>query len=201
MSRTGCWVWPYRKSASRSPAWLPAICDTKNPRTSDSDHLCLLVQIDEQQFLADVGFGGSLLSPIKLRVGEHRQTPYRLGLRVLDDGYWQFWEDDGKGEFSFDFRAENGDENAMSFRCDYLQTNHSSSFVRTLTAQLRTAESRKILRGRVFTIVTANGGTRTLLDSADQLVELLEDEFDLHVPEIAAVWPKIVARHEELFGS
>jgi N-hydroxyarylamine O-acetyltransferase len=39
-----------------------------------------------------------------------------------------------------------------------------------------------------------------LLHSADELLATLRDHFGLDVPEAASLWPKVVARHEALFG-
>ncbi len=168
-----------------------------------ADHLCLLVGMPEDprgRWLADVGFGGSLLTPIELTEQQTRHLPFRLGLRRLDNGAWQFWEDDGGGEFRFDFVAEAADEQALSDRCEFLQTDPQSSFVLSLVAQIRTRNRHTTLRGRVLTVLSTSGVQRTVLHSASDVVETLRDEFQLDVPEVAALWPRIVARHDELFG-
>ena len=169
---------------------------------SSSNHLCLLVRCpgETQTFLVDVGFGGSLWRPIELRRSEHEHTPYRVGLRSLDDGHWQFYEDLGDGEFSYDFIAEPADEDAMAARCDYLQTNPESSFVLNLVAQRRSPDSHSSLRGRVLSTSTTSGKETRTVDSADELLATLSDIFGLDVPEIGKTWPKILARHEALFG-
>lgn len=170
---------------------------------STSNHLCLLVNIpgDSNDYLVDVGFGGSLFDPIKLEEAEYSHSPYSLGLRKLDDGFWRFWEDNGSGPFSFDFLAEAGDESMLSRRNEFLQTNDASSFVQNLVAQLRTPNQHKSLRGRVLTIVASDRTESRTLNSAQELVSTLADEFDLRVPEAIDLWPRILSRHEELFGS
>lgn len=50
-----------------------------------------------------------------------------LGLRRLEDGYWQFHEDAGDREFGFDFEPVAGDEEALARRCDYLRSGTRSS--------------------------------------------------------------------------
>ena len=59
---------------------------------SDASHLCLLVESDqlECRYFVDVGFGGSMVRPIVLEETEDRQPPFRVGLKRLDDGRWQF---------------------------------------------------------------------------------------------------------------
>ena len=169
---------------------------------SSSNHLCLLVRCpgSTQTYLADVGFGGSLWQPIELREGAHEHAPYRIGLRTLDDGHWQFWEDLGEGEFSYDFEAGAGDEDALAARCEYLQTDPASSFVLNLVAQKRAPDRHFALRGRVLKTSYSGGSDARMLDSADELEETLRDLFRLDVPGITDLWPRIVARHDELFS-
>ena len=169
---------------------------------SEANHLALLVRVpgSDDTWLADVGFGGSLLEPIRLKEAEHRHAPFRLGLRTLDDGCWQFWEDAGDGEFRYDFRAEPASEDALAGRCAFLQSDPDSSFVLNLVAQIRTPEAHTTLRGRVLSRWDAAGETTTTLGSPDQLLQVLANTFGLDVPAIADCWPKILARHAQLFG-
>ena len=75
---------------------------------AEFNHLTLLVRAvdSNEQWLADAGFGGSMIAPIPLRESTHDQHPFHLGLRQFDTGRWQFRENAGDGEFSFDFTAE-----------------------------------------------------------------------------------------------
>ena len=154
-------------------------------RDADANHLCLLVADpvdDGTRWLADVGFGGSLLEPIMLTESTQSQPPYEVALKRINDG-WRFVEDDGNGEFSFDFRAEAGSEAEMSARCRYLQTSPDSGFVQSLVAQRRRPRSHLTLRGRVLTELGGNGTRVRELDSAEELVETLRREFELDVPD------------------
>ena len=170
---------------------------------SDANHLALVVRLPgtDQTWLADVGFGGSLLEPILLEPREHTHAPFRLGLRRQDDGYWQFWEDAGSGEFSYDFRPEPASEDALSRKCEFLQTDPESSFVLNLVAQIRAPDRHTALRGRVLTRRDAAGEDVTTLGSADQLVQVLASEFGLDEPDVAACWSRICERHEQLFDT
>jgi len=167
---------------------------------SEANHLCLLVRIpgSKQTFLADVGFGGSMLRPIRFRESEHDQVPFRLGLQKLDDDYWRFWEDVGRAPFSYDFIPESADESALAHRCAYLQTDPASGFVLNMVVQLRSPTEHRALRGRIFRLVSSFGTKSRILDTADELVATLADQFHLNVPEAADLWPRIEARHETL---
>ncbi len=166
---------------------------------SAANHLCLLVRCPgtSAQYLVDVGFGGSLFTPIEVTESAHSQPPFRLGLTKLPDGHWRFWEDLGNGEFTFDFLCEPASETVLAAKCDFLQTDPSSSFVRTLVAQLRSRDGHRTLRGRVLSIATPDGVTTRTLDSASEMAAVLDELFGLKVPEIAGLWPRIAARHRE----
>lgn len=170
--------------------------------TSHANHLALLVSLphDDARWFVDAGFGGSLLRPIPLEEGTYYHAPFTIGLRQLDDGHWQFWERPGKDIFSFDFEDVLADEHALSVRSHYLQTNPESGFVQNLVCQLRRADSHITLRGRVFSIVTSEGKQKQVLDSADQLVATLSNEFRLIAPESAKLWGQICERHEQLLA-
>jgi N-hydroxyarylamine O-acetyltransferase len=165
-----------------------------------ANHLCLLVKPadSDQTFLVDVGFGGSMIAPIPLAESDHQQAPFLIGLRKTNDDHWRFWEDLGKGEFSFDFQAETADEDALSDKCDFLQTDPSSGFVQNLVAQIRLPDQHKTLRGKVFSLATSSGIETTILSSVDELLAVLRDEFRLDVPAVRDLWPRIEQRHTEL---
>jgi len=168
-----------------------------------ANHLCLVARCADspQNWLVDVGFGGGMIRPIELAEGNYEQAPFRLGLRRINGNCWRFWENLGDGEFSYDFTAVPADETALSSKCEFLQTNPESGFVLNLVVQLRTRNRHLSLRGRKFEVGTVNGIETELLTSAKELQTTLSDVFDLHVPEIADLWPRIEARHEVVFGA
>ena len=167
---------------------------------SHANHLTLLVSVpdDDTRWLVDVGFGGSLLHPIPFAEGAHEHSPFTVGLRQLDDGSWQFWEDFGEGEFSFDFEDVPADEEAMRVRCDFLQTSPEAGLFLNLVCQLRRPSAHVVLRGRVFSVRTSEGKSERLLESADDLVTTLRDEFELNVPGAVDLWDRVCERHEEI---
>ena len=89
---------------------------------------------------------------------------------------------------------------ALSSKCKALQTEPDSSFVLNLVAQIREPDRHLSLRGRVLRIATRGGIATSTLDSAEELRKTLADRFRLDVPDVVSLWPRIVARHEALFG-
>jgi N-hydroxyarylamine O-acetyltransferase len=172
-------------------------------KVSEASHLCLLVKSPEskKKYLADVGFGGSMIRPIALIEDQHDQPPFKLGLERLDDHYWRFWESLGDEKFTFDFTEEPACESSIAKKSAFLQTDSSSGFVLNLVAQLRSRDQHCMLRGRVFSVAKPGAIKSKTVDSPEALVSILSSEFKLDVHDVAGLWPKIAARHEELFGA
>ena len=146
---------------------------------------------------------------------------YLLGLQdsichslAAEDGGKDFsedaWQREGGGGAGTDGQvaveghatwAEAGDESALSSRCVFLQTDPASSFVQNLVAQLRLNEAHRTLRGRVIKTITRDGVTSETLSSAQDVVAMLASQFQLDVPNVETLWPRIVARHEALFNA
>lgn len=179
-----------------------AVLRHERGNSANADHLCLLARCPEspETWLVDVGFGGGMIRPIELSDGDHEQAPFQLGLRRLENNSWRFWENLGDGEFSYDFAAVPGDESALRSKCKILQTDPESGFVLNLVVQLRTPNRHLSLRGKVLQVGTVNGIETEILTSAEELQRTLTDVFDLDVPEVTDLWPRIEARHDALFG-
>ncbi len=170
---------------------------------ADANHLCLLVRLpgdDSDVWLADVGLGGSLFAPLPLTDSSTSHPPFTVGLERQPCGRWRFIEDSCFGRFGFDFFSAAADESALSAKCLELQTDPESSFVLNLVAQLRLRNEHLSLRGRVLTRTRADGASRQTLESAEELVATLKSVFGIDAPASAELWPRILARHEVLFG-
>jgi N-hydroxyarylamine O-acetyltransferase len=114
-------------------------------------------------------------------------------------GYWRFSERAHGEPFSFDFLIGTADETRFAEKCSVLQTSLDSPFVQNLVVQRRTGDTHLSLRGRVLTTLRKTGEEKIKLASVDEFVAALRDRFDLDVPEAAALWPAICARHDALF--
>jgi N-hydroxyarylamine O-acetyltransferase len=150
------------------------------PRT----HMLLEVEVDNEPWLADVGFGCTgLRYPVLLRPGE----PDRQGawaFRVKSEGQvfvLQSQEPEGWLDL-YAFTRE------PQFAVDYVLGNHftathpHSPFVQNLIVQKGSLSSRLSLRNRELTEVTALGTTVTTLAEDDLLLDLLADRFGLELP-------------------
>lgn len=166
------------------------------------NHLTLIVTIDGAEWLVDAGFGGTQAGPIPFAAGEYAQAPFVLTLADEGHGYWRFAERYGDGDpFSFDFSPGAADEALFARQCAALQDDPESIFVQNLVVQQRQGERHVTLRGRVLMERGVSDESKRLIADADDLVAVLRDRFGLEAPGIAALWPKICARHEVLFAA
>ena len=159
-------------------------------------HMLLRIEIDGESWLADVGFGGMVLPGALRLVPLVEQTsthePYRLleqggiwRMQALVRGVWQTL-------YRFDLQAKDD--------VDYVVANHYTStfpeshFLHGLNVARTEAGRRLTLRGRDFAVHTLGGETvrRTLTDT-DEILEVLEREFLLRVPQVTHLRARIDA--------
>lgn len=163
------------------------------------NHLVLRIELDEP-WIADVGFGDGALEPFPLREGAVIAGGFECRLEKLDETWWRFHNHAFGGAPNFDFQLEPADPALLAEKCDWLQTWAESPFVLNATAQRHRPGEILVLRGRILKRVRPDGDADQLIGSADEFVDLLAREFDLHVPQAASLWPRILARHEALFA-
>jgi len=148
-------------------------------------HMLLLVDLDDELFIADVGFGGNVLTaPLRLepRVAQftphepHRLWPIESGfvLETCLSGEWMpLYRFTMEPQFPADYEVSNW------FLC-----HHPSSFFRQILICARaTADGRYTLRNNALAVHRNNGTEmRTLADPA-ALRSSLENDFGLRLPE------------------
>ena len=164
------------------------------------NHLVLLVNLRGEPWIADVGFGDGIRDPFPLREGPLSADGFPYRLERLADGWWRMHNQPHGGASTFDFRTEPADPAMLAARSHELQTSPQSPFVQNLVAQKHVGDEVLILRGRVLRRVRPSGFEDRLLGSADDLVEVLERDFGLPVPEAATLWPRVLERHAQVFA-
>ena len=162
------------------------------------NHLALLVRLD-RDYLADVGFGSTQVSAIPLEEGVTNHAPVRMAMARTGDGYWRLHEGGPGATFSYDFRAEPADEAQLAARHDWQISDPNSIFYKTMTAKIRRGTRHVTLRGRVLDTQVPGRSEQRILDTPDEVSEVLDEVFGLEEPELASLWPKICARHRQLF--
>jgi N-hydroxyarylamine O-acetyltransferase len=164
------------------------------------NHLVLRVDLDEGPVFADVGFGSGPIEPFAIAPRSFVSHGFPYSLSRADGEWWRMTEHRRGGAFSYDVRLVPADEALLAEKCDWLQTAPESPFVQNLIEQRHSPQGLTVLRGRVLKHALPDRENERLLESADDLVAVLKDEFDLDVPEAAGLWPRIVKRHDEVMG-
>jgi N-hydroxyarylamine O-acetyltransferase len=163
------------------------------------NHLVLKVDLDGP-WIADVGLGDGIFEPIPLREATSTQHGQRYRLQRLAPGEWRFHNRDNAMPPTFDFVERPADETLLARTCDTLQTDPESMFRQNLVCQRMRVDGGHMLLGRVLTHHTG-AEPRRLLESEADLVDVLENVFGITVPDVTGLWPRVVARHETLFGA
>lgn len=163
------------------------------------NHLTLIVALD-QRWLCDLGLGDGIRAPIPLMEGSHRDDTMDFRLERLPDGFWRFHNHGYGTPETFDFRDAPADEALFERQNAQLQRDPASHFVLNAEAVRMGRDHSVTLLGRVLRHATAAGVSKSVLQDPQSLALALSDHFGIHGVDTALLWPRIVARHAELFG-
>jgi N-hydroxyarylamine O-acetyltransferase len=146
------------------------------PRT----HQLLLVEIEGEPFVADVGFGAqTLLAPLPLARGTSTQAAWRYRLDE-EDGLWVLRIDAGDGWadlYAFTLAPQVPADAEMANW--YVSTHPASRFVQTTTVQRATPQARHTLRDREYTVDRGHGDAEVRRIGDADLDGLLRGTFGL----------------------
>ena len=148
-------------------------------------HMLLLVEIGDLRYIADVGFGGNVLTaPLRLEPHITQATPHEPHrILPLESGFVLEASFSGEWKPFYRFTLE------PQFPADYEVSNwylchHPSSFFRQMLMGARaTADSRYALRNNQLAIHRNNKTEKSTLAGAAALRNALETHFALQLPE------------------
>ena len=163
-----------------------------SPRT----HMLLLIKINGEPFITDVGFGGlTLTGPLKLIIDEKQATPHEY-FRLTKEGEEYVLEaniqDEWKAMFRFSLQKQLlPDYEATSW---YLCNHPQSHFIKTLRAARSAPGYRYALNNNEFAVHQLNGSTeRKTLATAEEVMKVLEDVFLIKLPDAPEIKKAIEA--------
>jgi N-hydroxyarylamine O-acetyltransferase len=168
-----------------------------------SNHLVLIVADlptnanPSGRWYVDAGLGDALHEPLPLVAGTYAQGPMTFGLTETPGGVgdWHLTHDP-KGSFvGMAFRMAPAAMSEFSERHTFLSTSPESSFVRTVTAQRRDADSTAALRALQLRTITTSGVVDRLVDQRDEWFDLLTNYFDLDLSAASTVAKGALWRH------
>ena len=160
------------------PRW--GVMGTPRPRT----HLLLLIDVENEQWIADVGFGGNTLTaPLALAREDEQTTPHEAARIVRENGGYviQVHAGEWRDLVSFDLGHQEFAELDMGNW--YTSTHPKSRFRNELLAARAAADTRYGLANGNLSIRPRGGDVeRRELKSAAEIRDALGDLFQIKVP-------------------
>lgn len=147
------------------------------PRT----HMLLIVEADEEEWLADVGFGAALLEPIPFGHGSiSHQGGWTYGLERREGGAWllRSSEPDGWSDL-YAFTREPQRPIDYAVYNHYTATHPDSPFTGQVVAIRTTPEIRHTLRGWELIATGPDGDAESRELAGDELADVLHTTFGI----------------------
>jgi len=162
----------------------------------DFDHMLLLLHVDGQDYLADVGFGDCFRTPLRLG-GE---GVHELGLRYYlaadseQHSVLMQTKDDSAGHAQYRFSVRAHPISDFFEMCEYQQTSPASHFTQKSICSIATAKGRISISNNKCIITDEQGRHVHSIHNESEYRALLLEHFSMHLPEDADI-SKLLARH------
>jgi N-hydroxyarylamine O-acetyltransferase len=148
------------------------------------DHLVLLLRLDGQQWIADVGFGDSFLEPLALDGQEQSVGGMVYFIDSWPDGRILLRKENGQWAAKYVFTLQPHGLEEFAGMCVYHQTSPNSTFPRARICSRATPQGRITLSGMRL-IETVNGErTERILESEEQYAQALVENFGIVLPNV-----------------
>jgi N-hydroxyarylamine O-acetyltransferase len=145
------------------------------------DHMVILVSVDDQKFLVDVGFGEFAFSPLPMILDEvwhDRRGDFVISAYGEND-YVVTRISEGKFIPQYAFSETVRTPGDFAGMCLYHQTSPASHFTQKRLCSLPTGEGRITLTGNTLRITSAEGVTEINLASEKEVGEALQQYFSI----------------------
>jgi N-hydroxyarylamine O-acetyltransferase len=147
--------------------------------SAEYDHLAIITQIGNEEYLVDVGFGSFSSDPLKFVLDvEQSDDNGTFLIRKYDDEYFEVVKKDGDvWQSEYIFTPLKRDLSEFAEMCRFHQTSPESHFTRGKVCSLMTPGGRKTLTDEKF-IETVNGQKKEIaVNSDEQFNRILAKEF------------------------
>jgi N-hydroxyarylamine O-acetyltransferase len=146
------------------------------------DHMLLLVRIDGQPWIADVGFGDSFVEPLRFRIDEEqRDRGLKYQITRQDAGYLLRRHDAHTWKNFFLFTTEPRRLEDFKPMCKWQQTSPESVFTSKRVCSRATPSGRITLTANAL-VVTENGiKIETPVTSVEEFEKLLNQHFGMEL--------------------
>jgi N-hydroxyarylamine O-acetyltransferase len=145
------------------------------------DHAAIIVTIDGEEYLADVGFGAFTSEPLKFVLDIEQQDPAGgFVIRKFDAEYFEVAKRmDGVWISEYIFRATGRELSEFEQMCDFQQYSPDSHFKKGKLCSIMTESGRKTLTEKTFIVTEKSQKIETPVNSDSDFYKLLEREFGI----------------------
>lgn len=159
------------------------VFNTDGKYGNEFDHLAIIVLLDNEKWLTDVGFGEFAFSPLKIDSGIEQEDErgifriyrYNEEYYVVQKKTSPGW----KSEYLFSLKPRTLSE--FSGMCRYHQTSAKSSFTQKKMCSIATPTGRITLTDNNLKITINNELKETAVSNKKQFYELLKNYFDIEM--------------------
>lgn len=145
------------------------------------DHLAILTEIDDKQYLVDAGFGSFTAEPLKFIPDVEQKDENGVFLiRNFDEEYFEVMKKDGdEWKSEYIFKELERDLSEFAGMCSFHQTSPESHFTRGKVCSLMTNEGRKTLTDNRFIETKNSEKSEITVDSDKEFNRILKREFNI----------------------
>jgi len=143
--------------------------------------MAIIVTIDGEEYLADVGFGSFTAEPLRVALDEIQEDAAgAFVIRKFDDDYLEVAKSDGDSWISEHiFRDVEHDLSEFAGMCEFQQYSPESHFTKGKLCSIMTQDGRKTLTDKNFIVTTKGKKTEMPVLSESEFYSLLEREFHI----------------------
>lgn len=149
------------------------VYDGKKDFSPEFDHMALIVTINNEDYLVDVGFGEFSLHPLKITMDEETNDPRGIfKMEPFNEHYTAVKKKNAEEQFIPEYIFSHKERQMEEFydRCNYHQTNSASHFMQKRICSLPTQNGRITLTGNLLKI-TDNGSIKEQVLPNEQEVQ------------------------------
>ena len=161
----------------------------ENEYSPEFDHLTLLVNIENIEYLTDVGFGEFIFEPLELELGKIQND--ERGCFLIDEyegGYFRVNKiDNDTSTPEFIFKNEEKELEEFAEMCEYHQTDPNSHFMQKRLISLPTLNGRITISGDLSKIKEHNSITEKELKTEAEFEKELWDKFKISIEKSAPI--------------
>ncbi len=158
------------------------VYENGNGFSADFDHMALIVNTGDEEFLADVGFGDSFIEPPKFKtekVQEDKAGFFKIS-ESEDNGHYILYRSSDGNEFApqYKFSLVPRELNEYEAMCRYHQTSPESHFMQKVICSKAT-ESGRISISDLKLITTSGETKEQRIITEDEFYSLLKSRFKI----------------------